>query len=603
MRRLPQSTAYTIKLKVYLASDHVTAATGKTVAITIQKGTGAFGNPAAGATNATELANGWYYVALGTGDTDTLGDLIIRGTAASCDDSEQIAQVVNANNGGLEALPDAQDAAAGGLYTRGTGAGQINQAANGQIDANVVVMAANTVTASAVADGAIDAGAIAADAITAAKIADGAIDAGALATGAITSAKFAAGAIDAAAIAADAIGASELAADAVTEIQNGLSTLDAAGVRSAVGLATANLDTQLGAIDDFLDTEIAAIKAKTDNLPSDPADASDLVASFSTVNATLAIIAAYIDTEVAAIKAKTDNLPASPAAVGSAMTLATDAVNAAALAADAVAEIQSGLSTLSAAGVRSAVGLASANLDTQFDALPTAAEVAAVVTSDHGAGSYVDSGAAPTAAEIDTQLSGTHGAGAWGSAGGGTGARTISVTVDDGVDPLEGAVVRLTKGIETAVGRSDAGGEFALNVDDGTWVVAASLAGYSYGGSTLVVDGDEALTISLTVVVITPAADPDQSTGALQTFDGQGAPQGNVEVSFRLITQPDGEGLSLSSDDFTLTSDEDGLLEAPFARLATYVGSRGATAGGGRQATFTVPDEASFLLPAILGAP
>ena len=42
--------------------------------------------------------------------------------------------------------------------------------------------------------------------------------------------------------------------------------LDAAGTRSAVGLASANLDTQLTAIDDFLDTEVAAIKAKTDSL-------------------------------------------------------------------------------------------------------------------------------------------------------------------------------------------------------------------------------------------------------------------------------------------------------------------------------------------------
>lgn len=42
--------------------------------------------------------------------------------------------------------------------------------------------------------------------------------------------------------------------------------LDAAGTRSAVGLAAANLDTQLTTIDDFLDTEVAAIKAKTDSL-------------------------------------------------------------------------------------------------------------------------------------------------------------------------------------------------------------------------------------------------------------------------------------------------------------------------------------------------
>lgn len=84
--------------------------------------------------------------------------------------------------------------------------------------------------------------------------------------------------------------------------------LTAAAIRSAVGLASANLDTQLSTIDDFLDTEVAAIKAKTDNLPSDPADASDISGSFSTVNSTLSTIAGYLDTEIAAIKAKTDSL-------------------------------------------------------------------------------------------------------------------------------------------------------------------------------------------------------------------------------------------------------------------------------------------------------
>lgn len=110
------------------------------------------------------------------------------------------------------------------------------------------------------------------------------------------------------AMAADTLTASSLAADAVAEIQSGLSTLNAAGVRTAVGLASANLDTQLSAIAGYIDTEVGAIKAKTDNLPSDPADASDIAASFSTVNATLATIAGYVDTEVAAIKVVTDRL-------------------------------------------------------------------------------------------------------------------------------------------------------------------------------------------------------------------------------------------------------------------------------------------------------
>lgn len=76
----------------------------------------------------------------------------------------------------------------------------------------------------------------------------------------------AAGGITAASIATDAIDADALASDAVTEIQSGLSTLNAAGVRTAVGLASANLDTQLAAIDDYIDTEVAAIKAVTDKV-------------------------------------------------------------------------------------------------------------------------------------------------------------------------------------------------------------------------------------------------------------------------------------------------------------------------------------------------
>jgi hypothetical protein len=71
---------------------------------------------------------------------------------------------------------------------------------------------------------------------------------------------------------------------------------------------TAATQASVTVIDDFLDTEIAAILAKTNNLPSDPADASDIAASFTTVNATLATLSGYVDTEVSAIKAKTDQL-------------------------------------------------------------------------------------------------------------------------------------------------------------------------------------------------------------------------------------------------------------------------------------------------------
>ena len=104
------------------------------------------------------------------------------------------------------------------------------------------------------------------------------------------------------AMAADTLTATALAASAVTEIQSGLSTLDAAGVRTAVGLASANLDTQLTAIDDYIDTEVAAIKAKTDNLPASPAatgDAMTLTSAYDFAKGTVAMTEAYAANGVA----------------------------------------------------------------------------------------------------------------------------------------------------------------------------------------------------------------------------------------------------------------------------------------------------------------
>jgi len=61
--------------------------------------------------------------------------------------------------------------------------------------------------------------------------------------------------------------------------------------------------------------------------------------------------------------------------------VAPDGITGDSLAATAVTAIQSGLSTLTAADVRTAVGLASANLDTQLGDLPTNAELAAALAA------------------------------------------------------------------------------------------------------------------------------------------------------------------------------------------------------------------------------
>ena len=113
--RIPASVAKRITFRAIASSDHITPSTGKTIAITISKNGGAFGNPAAGATNATEISSGFYYFDLGTGDTGTAGPLAWRGAGTGIDDVGDVLEVVNANNAGFAALPNAAAGAAGGV--------------------------------------------------------------------------------------------------------------------------------------------------------------------------------------------------------------------------------------------------------------------------------------------------------------------------------------------------------------------------------------------------------------------------------------------------------------------------------------------------------
>lgn len=265
---------------------------------------------------------------------------------------------------GLTALPNAAAEAAGGLYTRGSGAGQIAQDANGRVSVNVAAyggtggtfsggrpsvdvnsIANNAITAASIATGAIDADAIADNAIDNGAIADGALTAAKLATGAITAAKFAAGAIDAAAIATDAIDSDALKADAITAIQSGLATTTqlnaieadtqdiqnripaalvsgrmAADAVAISGSTTAadNVEANIGNLDATVSAK--ASQAAVDDLPTNAEFAArTLVAADYATAAALATTDAVAD----AIKLKTDLIPNEPAAVGSAMTLTT----------------------------------------------------------------------------------------------------------------------------------------------------------------------------------------------------------------------------------------------------------------------------------------
>jgi hypothetical protein len=262
---------------------------------------------------------------------------------------------------------------------------------------------------------------------------------GSVAAGGITAATFAAGAIDAAAIATDAIGSAELAASAITEIQAGLSTLAAADVWAAatrtltagtnivlakgVGLTglndlsaaqvNAEADTALidvgvtttitGRIDVAIGTRLAsagytvpptvgAIADQVfDEILSDHLGANTTGAALNAAGSAgdpwiTALPGAYSAGQAGRIVGDTLN-----ATVGSRATAAsvgelptnTFLTTSLADADDAVLAAIAALNNLSAAGVRTAVGLAVANLDIQLADLPTNAELAtALVTAD-----------------------------------------------------------------------------------------------------------------------------------------------------------------------------------------------------------------------------
>jgi predicted Fe-Mo cluster-binding NifX family protein len=247
----------------------------------------------------------------------------------------------------------------------------------------------------------------------------------------------------------------------------GFNDLDAAGVRSAVGLASANLDTQLDALPTALENAIAVwdedaadhlvlgTTGKKLNDLSSGADpwATAVPGSYSAGTAGYILGTNLNATISSRLASSAITLNSGAVTVGSinndvitASSIAIDAIDASAIAADAVVEIQSGLSTLNAndvwsaatrtltsganialakgvgvtgfndldaAGVRSAVGLASANLDTQLAALPSAATTASAVWEEPMAshtGSTTYGGRIPRAANsnVTVQITGSN---------------------------------------------------------------------------------------------------------------------------------------------------------------------------------------------------
>lgn len=212
----------------------------------------------------------------------------------------------------------------------------------------------------------------------------------------------------------------------------------------------------------------------------------------------------------------------------------------------------------------------------------------------------IQSGLAKTGADGDTlktlsdQIDGIAG-------GAGSGARTVTVTINDGTDTLQNATVRMTEGVNTYTAMTNASGVAVFNLDDATYTVGISKSGYTFAGASLVVDGTEVVTYSMTQVVVSPPDAASASTGVAIVYDENEQPEPSVPVYFRKYVTG-GPGTAGYIEDYavkTLTSDVNGNIEGEFRRLWTYEVWRG---DGSIKRRFTVPDASSFSIAEALGA-
>lgn len=200
------------------------------------------------------------------------------------------------------ALPAVAAESAGGLYTRGSGAGQINQQTNGQIDTNLERWI-NTVPL----------------ALSSQRVQ---VLVGAVTNGVLAAASFAAGAFDAVwTVAARTLTAATniTSTGGTTVPQTGDSfarlgapagasvSADIAAIKADTAAILTDTGTTLDAAIAAVQVVVDAIKAKTDNLPSDPADQSLIIAATNAIAALIGTPAgASLSDDVAAVKAVDD---------------------------------------------------------------------------------------------------------------------------------------------------------------------------------------------------------------------------------------------------------------------------------------------------------
>ncbi len=353
-----------------------------------------------------------------------------------------------------------------------------------------------------------------------------------------------------------------------------LQDLTQANIRTAIGMSSANLDTQLGDIPTVAEFDARSIAA----------------ANYGTT-ANQTIIAGYVDeleSRLTATRAaKIDNLDATISSRASATTALTNAT---------WTDVKAGHLDSSISAV-SAVLSGITNLANWLRALMRSdtANVTAKTEINLGGGTYN---------EADESLQGLDAGLAELAAIGAGGSFTVTVTVTSGGVAVQGVTIKIKSGstvIDTET--TNASGVATPTANAGTYTLLASYPGHYVSSSqTLVMTGDNAVAISLTAITVSAPSDPTLSTGYVHCVDEAGAAvvtAGVVEITTWMDLPPTTDGYAFSSKEVQFSNDATGLAQyTKFVRGAVYAARRG---NSPKIVTFTVPDESTFAMPEMLG--
>ncbi len=306
MNLLKQSTARNASVFMTQSADHVTGLAGATLTINASADGGAF-SPITPVV--TDLTNGWYSLALTTTHTQTLGDLVLHITATSADPTDLLMQVVLDLPGATVSSVTGAVGSVTGAVGSVTGAvGSVTGAVGsvtGNVEGNIVGTVASVV---------------------------GNIGGNVVGTVASVVGNIGGNVVGTVASVVGNVGGNVVGT--VASVVGNVGGNVVGSVASVVAVVSANLTQILGTALTETSGQIAAAFKKFFNIasPTSTMNQITLVDTVTTYTGNTpqtgdsfarlgAPAGASVSADVAAVNAKTTNLPASPAAVGSAMTL------------------------------------------------------------------------------------------------------------------------------------------------------------------------------------------------------------------------------------------------------------------------------------------